>query len=510
MNDGSLQEIELRLQVAPAALPGLRRALAATAARHSRMRLQAVYVDTPERALAAAGIALRLRKEGRRWVQTIKLGPLHATARGEHNVAVDAPPGTRPAIDPARHAGTPMGEALAAVLAAAQAPLVERYRTDITRSLTRRRTRFGQVELALDVGEIVADDPAGGEPRRWPVRELEIELLSGSPRAVFDTAQRWIDAHGLWLDSRSKAERGDRLARGELQAAAVKAGATASLPADASPSQAWRAFVEACLAQALPNASELAAGTGQPEHVHQLRVALRRLRSAARLCAGWPGVPPSVGPDAAPFLAQAAELFRALGVTRDADVMAQGWGPLVAATLEAAGLPPLVPPPAAADEPSALLRRPEASRLWLQLIGQTFEAEPAGPAGATARARVAERLDAWHRRTTRDAKRFESLDDAALHALRKRLKRLRYATEFAEPWFGSRAARRYARSLARLQDALGAFNDHASARALVAALAPSQPQALYALGWLDAQRDALHADIGRALKRWRKVQPYWR
>lgn len=504
MNSGSLQEIELRLQVPAGALAAVKRALAATAAPLTRTRLQAAYVDTPGRALAAAGIAWRLRKEGRRWVQTVKVGALHATARGEHNVVVPDAGRERPAIDPARHAGTAPGEALLAALQAGDGAPIERYRTDILRSRSLRRTRYGQVELALDVGEIVAEGE--GEPRRWPVCELEIELVSGSPRAVFDTAQRWIEAHGLWLDTRSKAERGDRLARGELRAVAVKARPPASLPADASPAQAWRAFVEACLAQALPNASEIAAGSGQPEHVHQLRVALRRLRSVARLCEGWPGVPPMAE---APYMTKATQLFRALGSARDADVYAQGLGPRIAAALAEAGLPPLQPPPPPAEDAAAVLRDAGSAHLWLALIATGFECD-AAPAEVSARDCFAQRLDAWHKRNLRDARRFETLDDEALHALRKRLKRLRYATELGSPWFDTKEARRYAKDLSRLQDELGLFNDHATACPLVSSLAPSQPQALYALGWLDAQRDGLRLRVGRALKRWRKARPYWR
>jgi len=505
MTDGSLQEIELRLQVAPEARAAVGRALSAGEAAVSRTRLQAVYVDTPDRALAAAGIALRLRKEGRRWVQTLKVGALHATARGEHNVVVAVAAGLRPAIDPSRHAGTPLGAALHGALAAAKGPLVERYRTDITRTHTLRRTRFGQIELAFDVGEIVADGSGGEEPRRWPVCELEVELHSGSPRAVFETAQRWIDAHGLWLDTRSKAERGDRLARGELRGAAVKARAPESLAADATPARAWRAFVEACLAQALPNASEIAAGSSGAEHVHQLRVALRRLRSVVKLCEGWPGVPAQ-----AAFVERAAALFRALGVTRDADVFSQGIGPRIATALAEAGLPPLVASSASGEDATAQLRSADSARLWLELIGLGFAPDTDGPAETPARTLVAQRLDAWHKRNLRDAKRFESLDDEALHSLRKRLKQLRYACELASPWFESRESRRYAKALSRLQDTLGAFNDHASARVALLSLAGEQPQALYALGWLDAQRPALREQIGRELKRWRKVEPYWR
>ncbi|MCY7370501.1 MAG: CYTH domain-containing protein, partial [Polaromonas sp.] len=65
-------EIELKLRIPAQALDAL---LAdpllqpAGKRRASRTQLDTRYFDTPERALAQAGIALRLRKAGRRWLQ---------------------------------------------------------------------------------------------------------------------------------------------------------------------------------------------------------------------------------------------------------------------------------------------------------------------------------------------------------------------------------------------------------------------------------------------------------
>jgi triphosphatase len=63
-------ETELKFQVPEASRAALEKAVAAAAVQ--RTRLQAVYADTPDQRLAAAGLALRLRKEGRVWVQTLK------------------------------------------------------------------------------------------------------------------------------------------------------------------------------------------------------------------------------------------------------------------------------------------------------------------------------------------------------------------------------------------------------------------------------------------------------
>lgn len=512
-----MTEIELKLQLPAAARAVVERAVGTAASR--RTRLQAIYFDTPDRRLAAAGIALRLRKEGRRWVQTLKSGAAHGLERAEHNVPLSLAAGLTPAVDPARHAGTPPGEALAALLAPADgdAPprLVALYRTDILRRHRALRTRGGAVELALDRGEIVAAGPDGVE-RRWPVAELEIELLRGAPRVVTDVARRWAAQHGLWPDTRTKAERGDRLARGLAPGAAVPAvkAAPVALRKAMAPAEARAAVQGALLAHALPNWSELAGGSGTPESVHQLRVALRRLRSAERFFAGWPGVP-------APAAAEAVTaLFRALGTTRDRDVLQGGLKREIDAALALLGEPALELPAAAGA--ASWSERDAAAHgvLFIDLLAERLAAttaapEPAAdpsaevPPDATLRALAAARLQDWHAQALRDAKRFDRLDDEARHRLRKRLKRLRYAVEFSAGLYSRRAVERYLERLREAQERLGEFNDVCVAVAAYQPLAATEPRAWFALGWLAARRGAVLAACSAELGRFRKAQPFW-
>lgn len=500
-----MTEIELKLQVPAAARAAVERAVRTPGA--TSTRLQALYYDTPDRRLAAAGIALRLRKEGRRWVQTLKCGPAHGMARGEHNVVL---PGGRgvPALDPARHAGTPPGAALAAVLDAGAPPLAVQYRTDIRRTHRPLRSRRGTVELALDIGEIVGGDADGA--LRWPVCELEVELLRGAPQAVTEVAGRFAARHGLWLDTRSKAERGDRLARGlgpQDPVPPVKA-APLRLARDADVAAAWSAVLDHLLAHALPNWSEVAAGRGG-EAVHQLRVALRRLRSARRFFAGWPGVPAADPADGD----AAAALFRALGTARDAEVLAQGVGREIAAALEALGEAPLPAPPADTDTAAAPLASPAAAgHCWIALQAERLAMDEPAATGAPAprlAPLAAQRLDDWHRRVQRDARRFDTLTDAERHRLRKRLKRLRYAAEFCAGLFPARAVRRYLARLADVQEQLGALNDLGTALLAYRRLAEQMPRAAFALGWLAARREVVLADCAREARRLRKAEPFW-
>jgi len=68
------REIELKLAFDPADGARLKRHLGRTFRRQSRSRqtLVSVYFDTPDLRLRAAGMTLRVRREGRRMVQTIK------------------------------------------------------------------------------------------------------------------------------------------------------------------------------------------------------------------------------------------------------------------------------------------------------------------------------------------------------------------------------------------------------------------------------------------------------
>lgn len=115
-------------------------------------------------------------------------------------------------------------------------------------------------------------------------------------------------------------------------------------------------------------------------------------------------------------------------------------------------------------------------------------AKPATHDTAAAFHRNAERrLRRWHGRIVADSKAFNDLDEDALHALRKRIKRQRYAVEFFAPVLARRKVERYAKALAVVQERMGEFNDLVVARTRYQARAASDPAAWFALGWLAAR-----------------------
>jgi inorganic triphosphatase YgiF len=487
---GSGVEIELKFQVPADAREALQRAVATPGTQVTR--LQAIYADTADRRLAAAGLALRLRKEGRVWVQTLKGRGDGLMQRLEHEVRL-APQRGEPVLDPARHAGTPAGDALQAVLAdgAALQPL---YRTDIQR--THRVLRLGgaRVEVALDEGRILAGS------RTLPVFEIEFELLSGPPRALLAVAERWARRHRLWLDVRTKAERGHRLAAGLDGVPATRA-APCVFPAEATPAQAFAAMVQNTLAQALPNAAEVAAGHGRAEHLHQLRVALRRLRTALRLFGAW-----SADPAAASALElRLGELFTRLGAARDADALAATWLPALAA----AGAPTLrLAQRGDAEDPGVVVRDPGFGVTLMTAMALALQ-PVAGPTLALAAAGRPVLRKAW-RQAMADADAFADATPEVQHRTRKRLKRLRYALEFLQPLWPQRESRKLGAALRRALDALGAWNDLHVAEAGFAAQNDADPHVWWALGWLAAQRPRLLRRSARRLQRLAKVPRPWR
>jgi triphosphatase len=496
-------EIELKFQVPPAARERVRRAVATASA--AVTRLQAIYADTPDDRLAGAAMALRLRKEGRVWVQTLKGrgDGLMQRLEDEHRLAAQR---GEPTIDPALHADSAAGQKLQALLADG-AELLPVYRTDVRRTHRQVRSGGALIEIAFDEGHISAGK------QRVAVCELEFELLSGPPQALIALAARWVGRHGLWLDVRTKSERGHRLARGLATVPAVRATAV-PLEKGATTGAAFGTFVHAALAQILPNAAELASGSGQAEHLHQLRVGLRRLRSALRLFAAW-------SPDAEATQALEQSLrapFNRLGAARDQDALAASLLPALAA----AGGPPLPALAAAGEDPAVVLHEPAFTLALLQALQMaTVSAQAAAPAAAFEPVPTAEpapklrpaarrALQRSWRKAMAGAGVFASAEVEDQHRTRKRLKRFRYGAEFVVTLFPGKATTRTLAALRQALDALGAYNDALVAEARFAAQVETDPRAWFALGWLASQRERLLKDAARSLRRLDRTPRFWR
>jgi inorganic triphosphatase YgiF len=352
------------------------------------------------------------------------------------------------------------------------------------------RQGSARVGVALDTGTLSAG------AARARVQEIEFERIAGSERDWVGLAMAWARRHRLWLDVRSKAERGRLLARGEAASPATKASCPALASGDVAPDATLRACVASVLAHLLPNASVVAAGVAEAEHVHQLRVALRRLASVLREFGPWSAETNADWPP------QARRLFAALATTRDRDALAASIGP----QLQAAGAPwwELAPPAPAEAAPSLAdaARDAATTQLLLELIGfaSCAASAEAGADGASALASARAGLARLHRRLRDAGKDFARLTPEAQHRARKRLKRLRYCAECLSQAFPKRAWSAYSQRLSTAQEALGRWQDMVVAEEAARAAVQREPGAWFAVGWLVARREACIAEAAAALR----------
>lgn len=495
-----MTETELKFQVPEARREAVRAALAGgDAGGGSVQQLRAYYVDTPDRRLAEAGIALRLRREDRRWVQTLKARGDGMFSRLEHEVPVSAPArGKPPVMDLNAFAGTAAEAALRSALGDDAPALQVIFTTDVRR--TRRLVKSGRsiIEVALDEGALYA---AGAS---WPLCEVEFELKAGALADLIALARRWVARFHLWLDVRTKADRGDQLARGQKAGPVVRAtSAGVDLHEKTSADAALRLMVADCLAHLLPNAAEVARDAGaaiDPEHLHQTRVALRRLRSALRNFGAFSAATQEAWDNGLKVL------FDQMGPARDRDAL-EG---TVLPALQRAGAPPLnlsLPPPD--GDPAAALRSRACNQLLLDLVGFA-QGETAGVDGPDLKGRLRQRLRHFHRQLRADAETFPTMDDAGRHRTRKRVKRLRYSVELVAALWPPKEVNKLLEGLRLAQELLGELNDLSLAELLCRQQVEDDPRIWFALGWIAARRAELLGQSAAALRLVAAAPRFWR
>ncbi len=516
-------EIELKL-----ALPA--KQVAAFLSLMSRRRRTAVkqvlhtlYFDTVDFDLGRQGIALRVRRAGRRWLQTLKTEGRRAgglSTREEYET-----PAQRGTLDWGRFPEA----AQARVADDLRERLGIRFETRFVRTAWQIAGQGGaRIEVALDVGELNAGD------RSQPICEIELELLSGRADALFAMAQTWAQQLDLVPFDVSKAERGVRLAHGETP------GPVKSVPLVLDRSmtveEGFAASCQACLAQFQANLPGLlfarseASGVGgegansatkpgsaspspqpsplegehpdgheganagptpgsaspspQPsplegeganvmptpiddniEYVHQARVALRRLRAALRVYRKSCVVPQDL-------LGGLRTIAAGLGAARDWDVLCCETLPAIAPHYD----DPVVWQDWMARLEAHRSRVREDMRqtlagahpgAWLLAFQQWLLQH--GWRAATPDTRLlqmAPQLDAarrilkkGHRDIVKRAREFERLSPPERHALRIAMKRQRYAAEFFQGLFKPPPQVRYLGLARDIQDSLGRAND---------------------------------------------------
>lgn len=476
-------EIELKLLVDPDRMAYFNAApvIAANARnKGTRKHLKSVYYDTPERTLRRNGLSLRVRQSGARFVQTVKTDaaddPLR---RGEWEASV-------PSLAPDLALAMPfIPEELRGQIEAQSLEAV--FTADVHRHARMVDLPSGTVEIAFDQGVITAGD------RTLQVSEIELELKSGSAGTIYEIALRLAEHGAVKPSIRTKSARGFDLAADKPPSA--RRPRKLRLDASVTLDDAFATILRSCflhLLQSLPAAED----GRNPEGVHQLRVSLRRLRSALDLMR-------SVGAlsnlDA--LRSEARWLAQDLSAARDWDVFQLETLPTIAkACPSVAGFDALGR--AAAERQSDAYRKAhralEDRRCAVFLIGlgswietrgwrNDVAAEDLGQLAEPAVNFAQRILSEQYAKVLKRGRRFKSLPAEDLHRVRLATKRLRYLSEFLLPLYEDRkSARKFSRRLAGLQEQLGAFNDMAVTASLLDGLAAEPDSAIAAAaiaGW---------------------------
>jgi inorganic triphosphatase YgiF len=474
--------------------------------------LRSIYFDTAGGALRKQGKTLRIRRTGRsdpmmtlKWLPSAAEGPF---ARGETEVRN---PGSDPNIDL-------FDEPVAAELKKAidGHGLEPQFETQF-----KRRTRIvvagaAKIEAAFDGGEIL-----GGE-RRLAFAELELELKGGEPADLYDLAARVVESLPLRLEMSSKSRRGFLLARGE-RPLPVKAWEP-QFSHDASFDDVVAGILDGCLRHFLANWASLRDDV-HPEAIHQMRVALRRMRSLIALFSRHVACP-----EFAAFRAEARRIATNLGPARECDAFDDFVAGGPAAHFSAPEV--FEPLKAAVDdrrnmlhaEARAMINGSGCALFALKL--QAFLARRRWRNGLAsddlqlltqpAKLFAAEALERLHHRALRRGKGLAVQSDDERHQVRIALKNLRYATEFFGGFFArSQDARALIRVVSGLQDLLGAHNDAASAKVFLDQLRAAEraETALAAgivLGWLANGVSNADRDLLKAWRSFQGMAPFWR
>ncbi len=445
--------------------------------------MDTVYFDTADGALHRAGITYRVRREGERWIATVKgvgtsAGGLHQRPKWTVVVEEDKP-------SPQVFVGTEAGAMLfAAAGENTLLPLLETHFQRLKRELSWEEDGSG-ILIAADRGEIRAGDD------RAPIMELDLKLLHGHPAALLELGSILARDLPLLPDPQSRMHRGFVLA-GLI--ADNQGGPSLACPLrrqDVAGDALVRLLVTQCQ-RALGDLSRHRAEPMDATCFHDLRKDVRALRSFLRLAE-----PLDPQKHLGSWRQKLALWFHAQGPRRDRDVLAIRWAEVCATLREQSSL--LQPYLAGGAARGTGTETPFLESLLLGLWAALSRHGLAGDVGL--QEFTEHRCARWDAAIQRARKKEE--DPAALHALRIRVKNLRYALAALAPLWPSQDSKALLKTLITLQDILGEIHDtDAAAATLHDAIVSRKSRLAYEAGLLIGW---LHAGRARHIREFRKT-----
>ncbi|MDR3518237.1 MAG: CYTH and CHAD domain-containing protein [Azospirillaceae bacterium] len=510
-------EVELKLQVAAGDLTRLVRHPILTAAHDGTpvsRRLITTYFDTPDFQLAARGLALRVRRIGNERIQSIKTfdngaatDPAGVAVRREWEWKIRDDHPDLSLLTPDVLRGALPHDAVSNLR-----PI---FVTDLQRTtLLLRTAKLTAIEIALDTGEIRAGDA------RTPINEVELELKAGRVGQLFDLARELQRSVPLRITTRSKADIGFDLVNGTAPAP-VKAAPLAMTPMT-TLAEAFRHIVRNSISHLLANEPCVLSGL-DPEGIHQMRVALRRLRSALVLFSDY--IQSAEGLQLAD---EVRWLGGRLGAARDRDVLLTRYfdrfkndrrpSPGIEQLRHAIEQIRQVAQGSAIEA----MRAPRYTSLLLTIggwieDGRWYEGAAAGLMPSLDQP-VIELAHRWlakrHRKVRRIGRQIARMEPEDRHRLRIAVKKLRYATDFFRGLYPAATTRAYLNAVETLQDVLGDINDATVSGHLVESLCRGEEgdgrkAARDLSDWIAEQGHHQLQQLGDCWKTFTEVEPFW-
>jgi inorganic triphosphatase YgiF len=449
------QEVELKFLIESGGLPMLDAlpVIGKRLRRAPRKHIETTDFDTSDRRFADNGFALRVRKQDKNALLSIKQAGSVGTAREEWErpIAGDEPNADNMSDSPAARLLRKNGDG---------ADLAPLYTVAVDRATFLVKEGSAQIEIAVDRGEIKRD---GAE---LPVCELELELKKGDPSQLFAFAQRFIDKAPLRLSLVSKGDRGDRLVDGSWGRPVVAS--TPKLTPAMTAAEAFRAICHSCLHDFMLNEPAVE-DDADIEGVHRARIAIRRLRAAFSL------FKPRIDDHNRDRLRRELSwLSDLLGAARDLDVMqVETFEPQVDAGDAPLGATSLLAEIGkrrknARQTLHKALHSDRMRKFLFDLVrwlghGEWLAAKDMQePARNVARELLARKFN----KLRKQARHLAEADAGTRHAIRIAAKKLRYMSEFFDDLVGGdKRGTRYKtfiRSLEKIQSALGEAQDGAA------------------------------------------------
>ena len=505
----SNREVELKLELPAQDFQRLRKSplIGAFADGTAHKTLRSIYFDSPEHGLQKEGISLRLRNDGgTTWLQTLKTdaelnGGLSSAAEFEAELETCEP-------DPERIDDKDLKRKIKKALE--ETGLRPVFETIVDRTTHVLRKENCAFELALDKGRVEAN------AKKRELREVELELLSGSLQDLMDIAKELFADLRVRPSAFNKAERGYRLLRQEPEVVEPMFARAVELRHGDSARDAFVKIFQSAAEQIVAN-QRVVLETGAVEGVHQLRVGLTRLRSALRALKPY---------DSASWIGElesdAQSLARTVGHLRDADVLiADIYTPVAAEANDVPGLAGLLEALKAHREAThkeiveTLAKKPWPRLLLTMTLGPRL-IQTGGELDEPIETAAGEIMERRWKKVAKFGARLDSLDLEERHSMRKALKRLRYNSEFFRSLY-DRAAQRFIKRLKTMQLLFGSINDMAMAQRLIPIASERRgedPAPLAAAGYILGRHETAAPHVWKGAKReWKRLEEaagFWR